>query len=106
MEDFLRSLHVPSVDPSIADTLEKDLSALEIISAIRCMQSGKSPGPDGYPTDFFKKFSEQLASLPLSVFEESLSLKTLPLTMRQAVISVILKKGGSPPEFISPNFSP
>lgn len=55
MEDFLRSLHVPSVDPSIADTLEKDLSALEIISAIRSMQSGKSPGPDGYPTDFFQK---------------------------------------------------
>lgn len=85
MEDFLRSLHVPSLDPVIADMLEKDLSALEIISAIRSMQSGKSPGPDGYPADFFKRLSDQLAPLSLSVYEESLTLKTLPLTTRQAV---------------------
>ncbi len=98
MENFLESLHVPSLDPSIANTLEKDLSDLEIISAIRSMQSDKSPGPDGYPTDFFKKFSDQLTPILLSVFEESLTLKTLPLTMRQAVISVILKKGKNPLE--------
>ncbi|KAL0152803.1 hypothetical protein M9458_052526 [Cirrhinus mrigala] len=98
LENFLRSLHVPSVDPNIADSLGKDFSALEIISAIGSMQSGKSPGPDRYLTEFFKKFSDQLAPLLMSVFEESLSLKTLPLTMRQAVISVILKKGKSPLE--------
>ena len=97
-EDFLSSLRVPSMDPNIADTLEKDLSTLEIISAIRSMQSGKSPGPDGYPTDFFKEFSDQLPPLLLSVFEESLSLKTLPVIMRQAVILVIFKKGKNPLE--------
>ena len=98
MEDFLSPLHVPCVDPNMADTLEKDLSTLEITSAVRSMQSSKSPGPDGYPTEFFKKFSNQLAPLHLSVFEESLSFKTLPPTMCQAVISVILKKRKNPLE--------
>lgn len=71
IKDFLGSLHVPSVDPGLAETLEKEFSALEIISAIRSMQSGKSRGPDGYPTDFFKKFSGQLVPLLMSVFKES-----------------------------------
>lgn len=96
MEEFFSPLHVPSVDPNIADMWEKDLSAQETISAIRSVQSSNSPGLDGYPTDFLKKFSDQLALLLLSVFEESLSLKTLPPTMRRAVISVILKKGQNP----------
>uniref|UniRef100_A0A3P8QX47 Reverse transcriptase domain-containing protein n=1 Tax=Astatotilapia calliptera TaxID=8154 RepID=A0A3P8QX47_ASTCA len=60
--------------------------------AIRSMQSGKSPGPDGYPSDFFKKFSNQLNPLLKSTFEESFLSQSLPPTMRQAVISLILKK--------------
>lgn len=72
--------------------MEEDLTVEEITLAIRSMQSGKSPGPDGFPTDFFKKFSEQLSPLLLSVFKESLSSKILPPTMRQATISLILKK--------------
>lgn len=92
LEDFFGTLRVPCVDPGMAAGLEEDLSVAEIASAIGSMQSGKSPGPDGYPADFFKKFSNQLSPLLLSVFEESLSSGSLPPTMRQAVISLILKK--------------
>lgn len=38
MEDFLRSLHVPSIDQGIGDTVETDVFALEIISVIRSVQ--------------------------------------------------------------------
>lgn len=81
--------------------MEEDLTVEEITLAIRSMQSGKSPGPDGFPTDFFKKFSEQLSPLLLSVFKESLSSKILPPTMRQATISLILKKDKNPLEYSS-----
>ena len=69
----------------------------EIASAIGSMQSGKSPGPYGYPTDFYKKFSGQFSPSLLSV--ESFSLRALPSTMRDAVqISLLLKKGKAPLE--------
>lgn len=64
LEDFFKTLHVPSIDTEAAAGLT---AAPEIVSAIRSMQSGKSPGPDGYPTDLKKK-----------IFEKSLSLKSLP----------------------------
>lgn len=60
------------------------------------MQNGKSPGPDGFPVEFFKKFSDLLSPLILSVFEESLATQLLPLSMCQAVISLLLKKGKDP----------
>ena len=79
------------MDPEVAISLEEPISTTEIMKAIQSMQSGKSPGPDGYPSDFYKKFSTQLSPILRSVFEESYTSQSLPLTMRQAVISLILK---------------
>lgn len=76
--------------------MEKDISVTEIVFAIRDMQSGKSPGPDGFPAEFFKKFSEPLSPLLLSVFNESSVTLSLPVSMRQAIISLLLKKDKSP----------
>lgn len=74
-----------------AAKLELDVTNSEVIDSIGSMQSGKAPGPDSFP-EFFKKFPEQLAPILLSVFRESLSSQSLPPTMREATISLILKK--------------
>lgn len=46
------------------------------------------------PSDFYKKCSPQLSPLLMSGFEESYTSQSQPPTMRQAVISLILKKDG------------
>ncbi|KAF7656422.1 hypothetical protein LDENG_00041680, partial [Lucifuga dentata] len=71
-DDFFKNLNILSIDPETAAGLERAITTLEIDQAIRSMQSSKSPGPDGYPSKFFKKSSTQLSPLLLSVFEESL----------------------------------
>lgn len=91
IENFFQNINVPELDPNVATTLDEPISTAEIMLAIQSMQSGKSPGPDGYPSDFYKKFSSQLSPLLRSVFEESYTSQSLPPTMRQAVISLILK---------------
>uniref|UniRef100_A0A672IAP0 Reverse transcriptase domain-containing protein n=1 Tax=Salarias fasciatus TaxID=181472 RepID=A0A672IAP0_SALFA len=65
------------------------------MTAVASMQCGKAPGPDGFSSEFFKKFSKELSPILLSVYEESSILGKLPETMRQAVISLIHKKGKS-----------
>ena len=104
LEDFFRTMHVLSLDPGEAAGLEEELSVGGIASAIGSMQSSKSPGPDGYPTDFYQKFSRQLSPLLLLVFKESFSLRALPSTMRDAGISLLLKKGKNPLECGSVRF--
>lgn len=60
------------------------------------MNSGKSPGSDGYPVEFYKTFSDQLAPLLLEMFNHSFKQGTLPPTLMQASISLIFKKGKDP----------
>lgn len=60
------------------------------------MQSGKSPGPDGFPVEFFKRFSDKLIPLLLNMFSNSLESGVLPKTLRSAQISLLLKKNKDP----------
>lgn len=54
------------------------------------MQSGKAPGPDGFPIEFYK-FSSKLSPLLLSMLNHSLEQATLPSSLTQAHITVLLK---------------
>ena len=76
--------------------LDKPLQLQEISDSIQKMQNGKTPGPDGYPMEFYKKFSSQLA--PILLFSHSLSQSNLPQSLTEASLSVILKPGKDPLE--------
>lgn len=96
MTAFLNDLEMPSLSDDDATTLEQDLEIEEITDAIMAMQNRKTPGMDGYPVEFYKKFKAQLAPLLLAVFTESLEKGSLPTTFSQASISLLLKKDKDP----------
>lgn len=60
---------------------------------IRTMRSGNSPGPDGLTAEFYKCFSDELTPLLLQMHNEAFERGVSPLTLSQALISLILKKG-------------
>lgn len=74
-----------------------DISVSEIIRAVKSMQNNKSPGPDGFTCEFYKKFAHLLAPTLQTIFNEALSLGILPMTLRQASISLLVKKDKDPP---------
>ena len=94
--DFFQSLQLPALSSEDASSLDGNISEIEIIQAITLMNSGRAPGPDGFSIEFYKKFSVQLSPLLCKVYAEALQLGSLPPTMSQAVISVLLKKGKDP----------
>lgn len=75
---------MPSIEQSSSEELE-------LYGAVSSWQSGKSPGPDGYPVEFYKVFWQKLSPLLLDMFNESLEKGHLPQTLNQASISVLLK---------------
>lgn len=92
MHAFLDELQFPSLNPESVNQLDSVLTIPELNSALQSMQNNKAPGPDGFPVEFFKAFQSKLIPLLHSVYVESLSLGCLPPTLRQASISVLLKK--------------
>lgn len=64
--------------------------------AISSMQSGKSPGPDGFPAEFFKKIARLLSPYLYSVLCESFGRGSLLPSFAEACITLIAKKGRDP----------
>lgn len=55
LQDFFWTLDIPKVDRELAADLEEAITIPEIGFAIKGVQSGKSPGPDGFTSEFIKK---------------------------------------------------
>lgn len=59
--------------------------------AISSLQTGKTPGPDGFPVEFYKAYADELAFRFHTMLVNSLREGTLPLTMSEAKIVVVPK---------------
>lgn len=85
--------NLPQLNPADKDTLDSEITLQEFSAAVTEMASGKSPGLDGLPAEFFKHFWNFLGRDLLDVFNESFTNGFLPASCRRAVISLFPKKG-------------
>lgn len=65
------------------------------------MAGQKSPGPDGLPIKIFKKYREVLLPLLLEVFNGAREDQTLPTSMTEAIVLILLKEGKNPIDMTS-----
>lgn len=98
MENFIDSLDILCIDPNIKNNLDEPIQRQEIVTCLKLMQNNKALGMDGFPLDFYKKFSHLLAPLLLDMFNDFLQQGSLPPTLNQASVSLILKKDKDPKE--------
>ena len=96
MEDFFAKMNLPTISEEQRSLLNGPITKEELINAIKNLQSGKSPGPDGLTCEFYKEFSSLLLEPLLEMLNHSFTTTELPQTLREANISLILKKGKCP----------
>ena len=65
----------------------------ELYNALQSLESGKTPGIDGLPVDFYKSFWATIGEDLLSVLQSSLAKGQLPQSCRRAVLTLLPKKG-------------
>lgn len=87
LNDFLDQLNSPTLTEEAKTNLEKNLCIEELIEALKSMNSGKAPGPDGLPIELYKKFAGKLLPHLLKMSNESHEKGILPPSLRSAVIS-------------------
>ena len=73
--------------------MDRIITTEELSEAIQNVNSGKAPGPDGLPIEFYKAFKTKLVEPLLNMFKECFQEGTLPPTMRLAMITLIQKPG-------------
>ncbi len=98
---FLDGLQMPQLTDERAKLLEGPVTVTEIDNAISSLQSGKSPGADGFCVQFYKKMKSKINKLLQRVFNKSFEEGELPKSMYLAHIIVIPKKGKDPEQCAS-----
>lgn len=78
LTDYLDQIPFPTIDPDKRTSLEKDITLEEVQKAMSCMQSGKAPGPDGLPIEFYSTHQELLAPRMTSLLSQFAELGILP----------------------------
>ena len=79
--------------PLEAESCEGPLTEQECLAALKEMATGKSPGIDGLPAEFFVKFWEILGTDLVCVLNDCYSAGKLCLLQRSGVITLLYKKG-------------
>lgn len=93
---FLSNINLPQLNKQQIDTLKLPLSEQELSNALKHMPNNKSPGPDGFPAEFYKQFWSILSPLFIRLICESKQKSKLLDIMNIATIALLLKPRKDP----------
>ena len=74
-------------------SIEGKISLHEAEIAVKGLKNNKSPGIDGIPAEFYKKFWHKIGNIIINSFNESYEDCQLSESQRTSIISLIFKKG-------------
>ena len=66
MDKFLESYTLPRLNCEEIESLNRPKTNIEIESLIKNLTTKKSPGPDGFPGEFYQIFKEELMPILLN----------------------------------------
>lgn len=101
LDSLLGELSIPKITEQASLLLDAVITAKEIQKAIFAFHPNKAPGPDGFPADFYKSNVELLAPRLNLLLEHCLESGTLPDSMLEAYMVLLLKLGKDPAECAS-----
>ena len=87
---FLENDTVLSKEES--DSIEGSLTKQECFNALKDMESGKSPGTDGLPSEFYQCFWKEISDPLLRALNYGFEVGQLSISQRRGIIKLIPKK--------------
>jgi hypothetical protein len=78
MDNFLDRYQIPKLNNDQTNDLNSLISSKEIEAVINNLPTKQSPGPDGFSTEFYQTFKEDLILILLKLFYKIEREDTLP----------------------------
>ena len=91
MDKFLEKYNFPKLNQEEIENLNRPITSTEIETLIRKLPANKSPGPDSFTTEFYKKFREELTPILLKLFQKIAEEGKLSNSFYEATITLIPK---------------
>ena len=96
MDKFLETYTLPKLKQKEKENLNRPITSKEIKLVIKNLPKNKSPGPDGFPREFYQSFKEELTPILLKLFQKIEMQGKLPNSFQEASITLIPKPGRDP----------
>ena len=91
MDKFLEKCNFPKLNQEEIENLNRYITSTEIKTIIRNLPTNKSPGPDGFTSELYQKFREELTPILLKLFQKIAKEGKLPNSFYEATITLIPK---------------
>ena len=69
MDKFLEKYNFPKLNQKEIESLIRPITSTEIETIIKHLPTNKSPGPDDFTGEFYRKFREELTPILLKLFQ-------------------------------------
>ena len=91
MDKFLETYTLPKLKQEEIENLNRPITSKEIKLIIKKLPKNKSPGPDGFPGEFYQTFKEESTPFLLKLFQKIEMEGKLPNSFYEASITLIPK---------------
>ena len=78
MDRFLEKFNLPRLNQEEIEIMNNPITSTETEAMIKNLPKNKSPGPDGFPEEFYQTLREELMSILLKLFQKIAEEGTLP----------------------------
>ena len=91
MDKFLETYTLPKLKQEEMENLNRPITSKEIKLVIKNVPKNQSPGPDGFPGEFYQTFKEELTPILSRLFQKIEMEGKLPNSFYEASITLIPK---------------
>ena len=90
---FLNNPNLLRLSEELSESCEGEITLKECETILNSFKTGKTPGNDGIPVEFYRVFWPLLGKFMVESFNEAYNKKEISHSQKQAVITLIEKKG-------------